>query len=269
LVEKNVTIVTLNYRLGVYGFLSLNDSSLNVPGNAGLKDQRLALKWVQQNIANFGGDPNQVTLFGLSAGGGSTHYHMLSENSRGLFHKAIAMGSNALQNIGRIFPSANWAQVLSQRLGFTGDLSSDHEVLQFLETADPIQVTLITPTLIPVIEILNDSSFPFGPTLEPYETEGGFINANVFDLIEDPWSNEIPLLIGQTSMESIGFISDLRSDAELFSGFTNFENFIPFELGVKRNTEKSKKYAEMIRKVHYPVFKPTVTNIDGLIFVSV
>jgi carboxylesterase type B len=223
---------------------------------------------VQQNIANFGGDPNQVTLFGLSAGGGSTHYHMISENSRGLFHKAIAMGSNALQNLGRIFPAANWARVLSQRLGFTGDLSSDREILQFLENADPIQTTLITPTLIPVIQVLNDSSFPFGPTLEPYETEGGFINANVFDLIENAWSNDIPFIIGQTSMESIAFIPDLRRDTELFSEFTNFENFIPFELGVERNTEKSRKYADMIRKVYYPVFKPTITNIDALVFVS-
>lgn len=61
-----VVLVTFNYRLGVIGFLSLKDPTLNIPGNAGLKDQNFALKWVQKNIAGFGGDPQNVTLFGES-----------------------------------------------------------------------------------------------------------------------------------------------------------------------------------------------------------
>lgn len=57
-------LVSFNYRLGVFGFLSLENESLNIPGNAGLKDQIFALKWIQRNIRNFGGDPNNVTVFG-------------------------------------------------------------------------------------------------------------------------------------------------------------------------------------------------------------
>lgn len=64
--QKDVVLVTFNYRLGPIGFLSLKDPSLGVPGNAGLKDQTMALKWVKENIENFGGDAANVTIFGQS-----------------------------------------------------------------------------------------------------------------------------------------------------------------------------------------------------------
>lgn len=66
LLQKDVVFVTLNYRVGPIGFLSLKDPELDIPGNAGLKDQVFALKWVQKNIANFGGDPDNVTICGTS-----------------------------------------------------------------------------------------------------------------------------------------------------------------------------------------------------------
>lgn len=64
ILQKDVILVTINYRLGVFGFLSLDDSELNVPGNNGLKDQVFALKWIKKNISLFGGDPENVTLMG-------------------------------------------------------------------------------------------------------------------------------------------------------------------------------------------------------------
>jgi cholinesterase len=64
--QKDIILVTFNYRLGPIGFMSLKDPKLNIPGNAGLKDQVMALKWVQRNIASFGGDARQVTVFGQS-----------------------------------------------------------------------------------------------------------------------------------------------------------------------------------------------------------
>lgn len=69
----------------ILGFLSLEDSSLNVAGNAGLKDMVQALKWVKENISNFGGDPNNVTIFGESAGACSCHLLMLSPMAKGFF----------------------------------------------------------------------------------------------------------------------------------------------------------------------------------------
>jgi carboxylesterase type B len=74
-------IIIFNTGLCTVGFLSLENEK--VPGNAGLKDQVMALRWVQQNIKQFGGDPGNVTIFGESAGGASVHYHVLSPVSQG------------------------------------------------------------------------------------------------------------------------------------------------------------------------------------------
>lgn len=68
------------------GFLSLEDQSLGVPGNAGLKDQAMSLKWIQKNIHAFAGDANNVTIFGESAGGASVHYLTLSPTTKGNYH---------------------------------------------------------------------------------------------------------------------------------------------------------------------------------------
>lgn len=76
--------------------LSLEDPSLEVPGNAAFKDIVMALRWVKENIKAFGGDPNNVTIFGESAGGASVHLMVLSPMAKGLFHKAIAQSGTAL-----------------------------------------------------------------------------------------------------------------------------------------------------------------------------
>lgn len=93
LIEEDVILVTLNYRLGVFGFLSLGMAKYS--GNMGLKDQQLAMRWVKEHIQNFGGDPEQITLFGQSAGGASAHLHVLMESSAGLFRRAIVMSGAA------------------------------------------------------------------------------------------------------------------------------------------------------------------------------
>lgn len=96
LLDRNVILVTFNYRLGPYGFLSLGTSKY--PGNYGLKDQLLALQWVNRNIQHFGGDRSKITLYGHSAGAVSTHLHLLSPKSRDLFQRAIVSSGSALQS---------------------------------------------------------------------------------------------------------------------------------------------------------------------------
>ncbi|XP_072146217.1 cholinesterase-like [Dermacentor andersoni] len=93
---NNVVVVSLNYRLGLFGFLNSGDEE--APGNMGLWDQNEALKWIQRNIANFGGDPDLVTLFGESAGSMSVHAHVLSPHSKGLFRRAVMLSGSSLSS---------------------------------------------------------------------------------------------------------------------------------------------------------------------------
>jgi para-nitrobenzyl esterase len=90
LAAKGVVVVSFNYRLGIFGFLAHPDLDLEAPsGNYGLQDQLAALRWVQANIADFGGDPGNVTVFGESAGAMAVGILMASPFGHGLFHKAI------------------------------------------------------------------------------------------------------------------------------------------------------------------------------------
>lgn len=101
LAKRGAVIVTVNYRLGALGFLAdpalTAESPLHTSGNYGLLDQIAALKWVRANIARFGGDPGNVTIFGQSAGGGSAMLLTISPLARGLFHKAIFESGAALR----------------------------------------------------------------------------------------------------------------------------------------------------------------------------
>ena len=84
-----MVLVTFHYRLGPLGFLTTEDSA--APGNIGLHDQVAALRWVQTHIGQFGGDPELVTLVGMSAGGASVNYLQLSPQTDGLFQRAAAL----------------------------------------------------------------------------------------------------------------------------------------------------------------------------------
>lgn len=84
---RDVVVVTVSYRVGPLGFLSLQDPAAGVPGNAGLKDQLLAMKWITRNAACFNADPANVTAFGESAGAASVHYLMLNPAAKGLFQR--------------------------------------------------------------------------------------------------------------------------------------------------------------------------------------
>jgi para-nitrobenzyl esterase len=112
LAERDVVVVTLNYRLGVLGFFAHHElrEKGDKSGNQGLWDQRLALEWVRKNIAQFGGDPRNVTIFGEASGAQDVCAHVASPKSRGLFQQAIGQGAGCTT----LLPHVDQAETLTQ-----------------------------------------------------------------------------------------------------------------------------------------------------------
>ncbi|MBV9747664.1 MAG: alpha/beta fold hydrolase, partial [Acetobacteraceae bacterium] len=119
LARKGVVVVTINYRLGPFGFLAHPDLDAESPqhlsGNYGLLDQQAALRWVKANSAAFGGDPERITLFGHSAGAGSVGYAMASPLAKGLFRRAIVMSGSLFGTAGPT-PDLDFAEQGGQKL---------------------------------------------------------------------------------------------------------------------------------------------------------
>ncbi|XP_073973378.1 venom carboxylesterase-6-like [Rhodnius prolixus] len=139
LLNYDIVVVMPNFRIGVLGFLTLEDDIM--PGNMALKDQVMALVWLQNNIASFGGDPNQVTLFGDTAGAGFVHYHMYSPMSRGLFHGAISLTGTALASWANTPPGVARSRAIKMAELFNCPTDSSLAIWNCLRTKNAYELT--------------------------------------------------------------------------------------------------------------------------------
>uniref|UniRef100_A0A673VVD1 Neuroligin-2-like n=1 Tax=Salmo trutta TaxID=8032 RepID=A0A673VVD1_SALTR len=111
----NVIVVSMNYRLGVLGFLSTGDQSAK--GNYGLLDQIQALRWLNENIGHFGGDPERITIFGSGAGASCVNLLILSHHSEGLFQRAIAQSGSAISSWSVNYQPLKYTKILARKVG--------------------------------------------------------------------------------------------------------------------------------------------------------
>ncbi|XP_027733669.1 bile salt-activated lipase-like [Empidonax traillii] len=137
-VRGNVIVVTVNYRLGPLGFLSTGDE--NMPGNYGLKDQHMAIAWVKRNIKAFGGDPENITIFGESAGAVSVSLQTLSPKNKGLFKRAISQSGVGVCSWAIQRDPLFWAKKLGEKLGCPTDNTAI--LANCLRVSDPKALTL-------------------------------------------------------------------------------------------------------------------------------
>lgn len=219
--------VTFNYRLGAHGFLCLGTE--DVPGNAGMKDQVAALRWVKENIAKFGGDPNDVTIAGYSAGAASVELLLLSKSAQGLFDKVILESGSGLSVWAvQIDPIAN-AYNYARFLNYDGDLDDVYALEQFYKKSklDFIQVD-------PFID-RADSTFVFVPCIER-NANGSFLSEVPIDIIKSRQYSQVPTFIGFGNLEGIFRLPLYETWREKME--KNFEDFLPADLIFEDDYEK-------------------------------
>ncbi|XP_050074309.1 juvenile hormone esterase-like [Anopheles maculipalpis] len=210
LMDHKVIVVTIAYRLGAFGFLSTGDEAAS--GNFGLKDQRLALRWVQQNIEAFGGDPRLVTIMGHSAGGASVHLQMMYLGNEGLFQRAISLSGNALAPW--CAPKVN-PELLARRqadlLGIKGAYRMNtSELVETLRSIDADQFVYSYKGF------TNGSRYPvivYGPVVEALTVPDAFLT----DTPKALWSRgkhlSVPWLTGIVPNDGFVFSAPILKDS--------------------------------------------------------
>jgi para-nitrobenzyl esterase len=185
--KHEVVVVGVNHRLNIFGYLYLGEISEKYAhgGNAGMQDSILALQWIKENIANFGGDPNNVTIFGQSGGGGKVSTMLGMPAAKGLYHRAIAMSGSSIRGV-------NKGDATESALSVLRRLNIDKSKVDDIQKVPMQQLLELTITggrgsgnpplrLSPVVDGHSLPAHPFDPATEI--------------------SSDIPLIIGSTETE--------------------------------------------------------------------
>lgn len=222
LASKGAVIVTFNYRLGVFGFFchpGLSDPYDGSFGNYGLLDQIAALRWVKENIASFGGDPDNITVFGESAGAVSVLTLMSSSMSAGLFKRAIAQSGAIPFNLKR---NAEASVYWKSKAGAVGIEDFD-SALDKLRALDWTELLRMNP--------FSDLLTPARSTIELLCIDGRLLNSQPLDIFQAGAQLKVPLIVGSNSDElgiaySLGPQDEAGHAAAISSAFPGFRDEI-------------------------------------------
>jgi para-nitrobenzyl esterase len=195
--KKGVVFVSLNYRVGVFGFMAhpelSKESGHDASGNYGFLDQIAALKWVQKNIAAFGGDPNNVTIAGQSAGAFSVTAMIASPLAKGLFHKAIPQSGSLLSN------------VLSKNLE-----KAEEQGVALMKKANTNSIAELRKKSAEELQLLSNN-----PELGRFGTamDGYVLPVNLLDYFKKGLHNQTPILTGWVTGDG-SFMGDATMTVE-------------------------------------------------------
>ncbi|XP_063386103.1 esterase E4-like [Cydia fagiglandana] len=249
LVTKNVIAVIINYRVGVLGFLCLNGVS-----NLGLKDQVAALKWIRRNIGAFGGDPDNVTIAGQSAGASAAAMHLLSKSSDGLFHKAIFMSGT---------PLSPWAFNLEPLKPAFEDAGK----LGLVKTERDVYNTFMNATLKDLLKTTHDRSvstryFKYSPCIDVNFPESFFWDTP-YKVIQSESFRPIPMVLGYADVEGMLFYG-LNSDRDFQEWDSKFDQRLPSVFSLCSKLEK-RKIVKKLRSYYFGGKKISSKNVKGVV----
>ncbi len=241
--SRGVILVTVAYRLNVFGFLAhpeLTAEDPEHPCNFGFLDQQAGIKWVKRNIANFGGDPDNITVFGQSSGGVSVFSQMCSETNKGLFQKAIvesSAGGSIIMDVPKTFFGHNPSLAAAEAEG-----------VEFFEKYLGVK-TLAEARALPaafVEEKCLEGGYRFGSV-----TDNKFLTKEIEDYIARGEINDMPLMLGWTGDE---FIMHSKEDTD-----ASAEEWIKESFGAIADD-----YIAACKQENAPLYKASAVNINDV-----
>ncbi|XP_011495181.1 PREDICTED: esterase FE4-like [Ceratosolen solmsi marchali] len=254
LLKKNIVFVSVNYRLGILGFLNMEHEECE--GNQGLQDLIAALKWIQSNINAFGGDSNNVTIFGESAGGALVHGLCISPLAKGLFNKAITQSGVLFNPWAFKVSNKEYGYSLAKELG--KECSSPLEVIEFLQT-------ISADELIEKYEATNQKELSNFILSQIPTTDNEMVNP-LFPFSHSEMRKRpivVPMIIGYNSHEGIMLL--VHNFPERIKQINDkFEKMIMtyFDLNA---TEHVLKVIQIIREFYFGRDEITEKKIDELV----
>lgn len=248
--EKGIILITINYRLGRLGHFAFPALSKEHPeepkGSYAFMDQIAALEWVQENIAAFGGNPDNVTIFGFSAGGVSVHSLMTIPDARGLFHKVISQSGGGRDGVltGRPIDKENadpFYTVSAETIG--KNFARKHGI----EGSDAAALAKLRALSVEeIVDGGQETDGQEGPRTYPGPIfDGKFVTESAESAYKAGRQANVQLIIGSNSAEIGGsFVNTSSSKEELFSLFGELEG----EAKAAYDPEDNKEFAEVITK---------------------
>ncbi|XP_045467881.1 venom carboxylesterase-6-like [Harmonia axyridis] len=261
--DQDIVFVSINYRLGVLGFLSLNH--LVAPGNYGLKDQNMGLRWVKENIKSFGGDPDQITLIGQSAGSVSVSYHLQSPLSAGLFSGAILESGTSLclWSLSRKGPQA----ASGIAVGLNISVDSPQSIINGLRSVKAEELHEIAAD-IQNKELTGSNprdGFIFAPVIEP-KHEGAFFTEKSYELLREGKFSQVPVIVGYNSLEAAFDLPDIFR-LFLVKFDLNPSSLVPIDMNIKSSVIKDAVGKE-IKFQYFGLLPIALSNINVNEFMS-
>lgn len=239
--SQNLILVTVNYRLGVLGFLSTEDEV--IPGNFGLKDQVEALRWVQRNIAAFNGDPEKVTIVGFSAGGASVQVHYMSQLTDDLFQNGISHSGVAINPWVMMENAREKAHALGN---YTNCSQEDHHnMLNCLREKPAEELVMFAKNYQP---FLYNPFSPFGVVVEP-NIESAFLIDHPLKILKEGSFKKLPWLLSQTQDEGLYPAAEFYDDEILRTINEKWNQFAPFIFDFNETTTSEDKKQFLSNKI--------------------
>ncbi|CAH2042103.1 unnamed protein product, partial [Iphiclides podalirius] len=230
-IDENIVVVSVNYRLSIFGFLCLGVQQ--APGNAGLKDVVQALQWIRQNIAGFGGNPNNVVLFGHGSAAAMVDLITMSPSSETLVHKAIVQSGSALSPGAIAYNPISYAEALGTKLGYTD--KTPEQLAELLTTTD----LNVLVSALGEFEFLNNTAL-FAPCIENgVDVNNTFLSDAPINILRSGNYSHIPYLAGYTNREGTVRAQQAAYNQWLEKMQANFDDFIQVDLDIASNPNRT------------------------------